>query len=110
MKHYHLGARNEERVARSLRGRGASVCLHAGSRGPGATDLEAVFPSGTAWLVQVKSSRTCNKPPRCPSPADRGRLKARATRLNATPIVAYVQGSEIAYESARSGRSIDPPA
>ena len=52
---YKYGRDKEEKVARSLRARGAKVDISPGSIGP--ADLKALFPSGTQWNIQVKSTR-----------------------------------------------------
>lgn len=102
---YEEGREQEEKVARSLRARGAKVTLSPGSKG--AADLVADFPSGSTWKTQVKSSKKGS--PAWPSPKDLGRLKQGATKTNATPIVAEVTPEGIEYFSARSGRKLKPP-
>jgi hypothetical protein len=104
MKNSHYGQRQEQRVARQLRGHGAKVQISPDSRG--APDVKARFPSGKAWNVQVKSSRAGM--PASPSPKDLGRLKISASRSNATPVVAKVTPKGISYNSARSGRKLNP--
>ncbi|TET42295.1 MAG: hypothetical protein E3J66_03860, partial [Dehalococcoidia bacterium] len=69
MKNTYYGRRQEEKVARQLRGHGAEVKLSPGSRG--AADLKAKFPSGRSWNVQVKSSRSGT--PASPSAKELGR-------------------------------------
>jgi Holliday junction resolvase len=107
MEHASYGSKAEEAVARSLRARGATVKVN--TKGPGATDLEAVWPTGTTWFVQVKSSRSKSSGPAWPSSEDLRRLKSRASRLGATPVVAQVHGGEVAFYSARDGRQLNPP-
>ncbi len=104
-KNYKYGRDKEQKVARALRSKGASVRVSRGSRS--AVDLKAVFPSGTKWCVQVKSSRG----PKTGSltPKEIGRLKQVATRSSATPVVATVTPDGIEYKSGRSGRSLKPP-
>jgi hypothetical protein len=104
MKHSRYGQRQEQKVARQLRGHGAKVQISPGSRG--AADLKARFPSGKAWNVQVKSSRAGI--PASPSPKGLGRLKISASRSSATPVVAKVTPKGISYKSARSGRKLNP--
>lgn len=104
MNNCHYGQRKELKVARQLRGHGASVKISPGSRG--AADLKVSFPSGKSWNVQVKSSR--NGTPASPCARDLGRLKISASRSGATPVVAKVDRNGIAYRSARSGRSLKP--
>lgn len=99
------GREAEEKVARSLRGGGASVDLSPGSRG--SFDALAEFPGGTKWKIQVKSSESGTPAP--PSPKDLGRLKQSATKTNSTPVVAEVMPDGIEYYSARSGRRLRPP-
>lgn len=102
---YKYGRKKEEKVAKSLRGKGAKVEVSPGSKG--AADLIAKFPSGTKWKVQVKASRSTSV--KSPTPKDMGRLKSSATKSHATPVVAKVTPKGIKYESARSGRKLTPP-
>ena len=100
------GTDKEQRVARSLRRRGAKVERSPGSRGP--ADLKAEFPSGTEWDVQVKSTRSGKPAP--PSARDTGRLKQGSTQRGATPVIADVSRNKVDYRSARSGRRLSPPS
>ena len=99
-----FGRKKETKVARSLRGRGASVKVSPGSRS--AADLVAKFPSGKKWSVQVKATR--GNAAASPSTKDRGRLKSSATKSKSTPVVAKVTSKGIEYRSARSGRKLSP--
>jgi hypothetical protein len=101
-----FGTDKEEKVADSLRRRGARVQRSPGSRG--GADLKAEFPSGTRWNVQVKATRQGEPSP--PSPRDLGRLKQGATQDGATAIVANVSPQGIRYVSARTGRTLTPPS
>lgn len=101
---YKYGREKEEKVARSLRGGGATVEISPGSRG--AADLVATFPSGKKWYIQVKATRSGEAA--SPSKRDMGRLKQSATKGKATPVVAKVSPKGIRYESARSGRKLSP--
>ncbi len=104
MNHSKFGTKKEQKVAHSLRNRGARVERSVGSRG--AADLKAKFPSGTKWHVQVKATRsgTADRP----ASRDLGRLKQGAKRSNATPVVARVSPKGISYESVK-GRTLPPP-
>ena len=102
---YRYGRNKEEKIARSLRGRGAKVSLSPGSKGP--SDLQAKFPSGTKWNVQVKSTRS-GKPSQ-PNSRDLGRLKQSSTKSGATAVIADVTSGGIEFKSARTGRSLKPP-
>ncbi len=102
---YKYGREKEQKVAKSLRSKGAKVEVSEGSKG--AADLIATFPSGTKWEVQVKSTRSGTAS--SPSPKDLGRLKQTATKSKGTPVVAKVSPEGIEYESARSGRKLTPP-
>jgi hypothetical protein len=104
MKNSRYGSRQEQKVARQLRGHGAKVAVSPGSRG--AADLKARFPSGRSWNVQVKSSRSGTAA--SPSTKESGRLKIGASRSGATPVVAKVTQKGISYSSARSGRKLKP--
>ena len=102
---YDYGRKNEKLVAGKLRGRGASCRLSPGSRGP--ADVICVFPTGTKWDVQVKSTRKGQ--PKAPSTKDLGRLKAEATKTGATPVVAKVTRKKVTFASARTGRNLTVP-
>lgn len=102
---YKYGRSKEEKVARILRSKGASVKSSPGSKG--AADLKSVFHSGTKWVIQVKSTR--GGEPKPPKPKEVGRLKQVATKSSATPVIAYVTPKGITYKSARSGRTLTPP-
>jgi len=102
---YRYGRSKEQKVAQSLRGRGAKVKVSPGSKG--SADLKATFPSGTKWNVQVKSTRS-GKPAQ-PSGHDLGRLKQSSTKTGATPVIANVTQSGIEFKSASSGRTLKPP-
>lgn len=104
MNNYAYGRRKELKVARSLRGKGASVEISPGSRG--AADLKAHFPSGKKLHIQVKATRGCY--PASPSRRDVGRLKQSASRCGAIPCIAKVNSKGITYESARTGRILRP--
>jgi len=100
------GLEAEEYVARSLRGRGASCTVD--TKQPGATDVDAIWPTGTRWLIQVKSTISRTRPA-WPSRQELGRLKARGTRLKATAVVALVHRNKtIEFFSARNGRVLHP--
>jgi hypothetical protein len=104
MKHYNYGRRQENRVAQSLRSKGAKVTVSPGSRG--AADLTARFSPSRTWKVQVKSSRGCS--PASPCARDIGRLKISASRSNATPVISKVTPRGITFTSARNGRTLRP--
>jgi len=101
---YKFGRSKEHKVARSLRGKGATAKLSPGSRG--AADVSAKFPSGKTWKIQVKATR--GSYPASPTPRDLGRLKQSASRSGATPVVAKVTPKSISYKSARSGKKLKP--
>lgn len=104
MKNSRYGRRQEQKVARQLRGHGAKVEVSPGSRG--AADVKASFPSGRSWNVQVKSSRSGRAA--SPSTKELGRLKISASRSGATPVVAKVTPKGTSYRSARSGKKLNP--
>ncbi len=101
---YGFGRSKEQQVARSLRGKGATVKLSPGSRG--AADLTAKFPSGRTWKVQVKATRGSFAA--SPSRRDLGRLKQGASRSGATPVVTKVTPKGMSHTSARSGKKLKP--
>ena len=100
-----FGRQQEEKVARSLRARGASVQVSPGSRGP--ADLKITFPTGPKWLAQVKASKTDT--PALPSSQELRRLKRLGTLTSATPVVVQVTPNNIEFTSARSGKRLSPP-
>ncbi len=104
MNQYGYGRRKEHKVAKSLRGKGASVKVSPGSKG--AADLKVSFSPTRKWNVQVKSSR--GPSPASPSTRDLGRLKQGASRSGATPVVAKVTPKGTTYKSARTGRKLKP--
>jgi Holliday junction resolvase len=101
---YRYGRAKEQKVARSLRSRGAKVSVSKGSRG--SADVVAKFPSGKTWNVQVKATRSGAAAN--PSKAETGRLKQSSTKSRATPVIAKVSPKGIEYTSARSGRKVNP--
>lgn len=101
---YKYGRDKEQKIARSLRARGASVKVSKGSKG--ASDLKATFSTGRKWNIQVKSTRKGT--PASPSTRDLGRLKQSATKSSATPVVAKVSRGRVSFSSARSGRKLTP--
>ena len=101
---YKYGRDKEQKIARSLRARGASVKVSKGSKG--ASDLKATFSTGRKWNIQVKSTRKGT--PASPSTRDLGRLKQSATKSGATPVVAKVSRGRVSFSSARSGRKLTP--
>lgn len=102
---YKYGRGKEQKVAQSLRRKGAKVEVSKGSKG--AADLIAKFPSGTKWNVQVKATRSGTAA--SPSAKDAGRLKQVATKSKSTAVVAKVSPKGIEYKSVRSGRTLIPP-
>lgn len=102
------GLAAEQKVRRQLAGVGAKTTVHSASRGPGATDVEATWPTGTRWMIQVKSSSIGSAP--WPTARELGRLKARATKARATAVVAQADADgTITYRSARNGTRLYPP-
>lgn len=104
-KNYKYGRDKEQKVARALRNKGASVKVSPGSKS--AVDLKVVFPSGTKWYVQVKSTRSAKTV--SPTSKEIGRLKQVATKSSATPVIAKVTPKGIEYKSARSTKTLTPP-
>ncbi len=109
MLNSRYGRRAERRISASLTARGASVRLSPGSRGAGATDIDATFRSGARWLIQSKAARRTSSAPRRPSRHELGRLKQRASRLGATPVIARTHCGVTRFTSARTGRKLAPP-
>lgn len=101
---YSYGRVKEQKVARSLRSKGAKVAVSKGSKG--SADLVAKFPSGKTWNVQVKATRSGSAA--SPTKSEAGRLKQSSTKSGATPVIAKVSPKGIEYTSARSGRKVSP--
>jgi len=104
-ENYKYGRDKEQKVANALRNKGASGRVSRGSKS--AVDLKVVFPSGTKWNIQVKSSRSKRAAP--PTSKEVGRLKQGAIKSSATPVIAKVTPEGIEYESASTGRTLVPP-
>ncbi|MFC2077823.1 hypothetical protein ACFLTM_03350 [Candidatus Bipolaricaulota bacterium] len=102
---YSYGREKEKKVARVLRGHGATVELMPGSRGP--CDLKAYFPGGTVWYVEVKATRS-GKPAALAS-KEMSRLKQSATKSGATAVIAYVSRDKVEFFYARTMRPATPP-
>lgn len=102
---YSYGRAKEQKVATSLRNKGANVTVSKASKG--AADLVAKFPSGTKWSVQVKATRSGTAA--SPSSKDAGRLKQSATKSRSTAVVAKISPKRIEYTSAKTGRVLNPP-
>jgi hypothetical protein len=83
---YDVGRLGEQAVKDHLERLGATVELSPGSRTN--TDVEAVFPNGTLWIIQVKASSTGD--PSYPSATEKQALNSRATRIGAVPVYARV--------------------
>lgn len=99
---------NEEYVANSLRGRGATCEVNTQMRG--AADVLCRWSTGTAWRIQVKSTSTRGVPPAWPSKEELRRLKMTATKNKETAVVAWVYADhKIKYRSAKSKRWLTPP-
>lgn len=99
---YSKGRNAEQKVAQVLRNAGAKVKLSPGSKG--AEDMIADFGSKT-WYVQVKSGDSA---PNQLSGVDKQRLNAKATKNDATPVLATVKDNKITFTSTRSGRNLTP--
>jgi hypothetical protein len=101
---FEKGVKAEEKVARALRGHGASVSRFPGSKGPGAPDLLAEFPDGLTWGVQVKSVG------KGPQPSLSPQERARLGRIKETPVIATVApGGQLDLRYLRNGRPVRFP-
>lgn len=89
-------------ISAILRSRGSEVLTWEGA-GPGGTDLEAYWRSGTAWLVSVRAEaeRAVAE--------DLSRLRLRATGLGATPVVCKVSGKQLEFHSAVDDALLEVP-
>lgn len=104
-ENYKYSRDKEQKIAKALRNRGASVRTSEGSKS--AMDLKVVFSSGTKWNIQVKASRS--KIAVSPKSKEIRRLKQETYKLSATPVIAKVTPDGIKYESASTGRILVPP-
>jgi len=100
---YRYGRKKEKLVAQQLEKFGAQVILSLGSRGP--ADITAKF-SNKKWKIQVKSTRGGN--PNLPSKEELRRLKISAAKSKAVPVIAYVEGNKVIYQSVKTGRELKP--
>lgn len=96
------GLKAENRVAVSLRAKGASVAQSPGSRS--SADLVASWPSGKTWYVQVKYSSVGKPAPL--SSDERRNLTSRARRNNGVAVYAAVTPKSIDYSSVKSEREL----
>lgn len=99
------GYEREEASARYLNRRGADVGISSGSRGP--IDVLAEWDDGSAWAIQMKSSRDGR--PRPPGPSERARLRNASRRTRATPVIALSSGGRTTYHHATTGERLTPP-
>lgn len=99
------GFRREEASARYLGRRGADVGISVGSRGP--IDVFAEWNDGSAWAIQMKSSRDGRARP--PGPSERARLRNASRRSRATPVIALSSRGRTTYHHATTGERLTPP-
>lgn len=103
-----FGKDMEEYVTQSLRGRGATCDVD--TKMPGATDVVAIWSTGTSWRIQVKSTNRRDLSPPWPSSEEIRRLKIAATKNKQTAVVAWVfKDGTIEYRSAQNRKIIHPP-
>jgi len=101
---YHCGIDNEKRVKRLLKRMGAEKVIQSpGSRG--SYDLEAIFPTGKKWLVQVKSSCEGNLPKKL-NTQETKRLVNDSKKKNGTAIYANVTDKHIGLAYVVSKKKI----
>ena len=100
---YAYGRGKEKRVASQLRKKGYKVNISKGSKG--AADIVAKRRS-KKWVIQVKSSRKAGGAKM--SPNERRRLKIKARKKNATPVLAEVIRNKIRYQSIRIKKKLKP--
>ena len=89
-------------ISAILSSRGGEILDWQGN-GPGGTDLEAYWRSGTSWLVSVRAEaeRAIAE--------DLSRLRLRASGLGATPVVCHVSGMQVEFRSAVDDALLDVP-
>lgn len=98
------GKKAEDRVANSLRRKGAKGEKSPGSKG--SADMTAKWPAGKEWLVQVKYSGKGQ--PAGLSLKERKNLVSRAKRRGTIPVLAQVVPNKTGYISAKTGRKLKP--
>ena len=104
MKQYPYGRKKELTMAQYLRNKGWRVSISKASKG--AEDLLARKKS-KKWLIQSKATRGSNLP--VISSKDKKRLKAKAKRYNAIPVLgATLQGKKKIFKSLNSNRTLKP--
>ncbi len=104
MVQYKYGSRSGQQVARDLKSHGAQVILSGRTGGP--QHLLAKFSYFKKWLIEAKASR--GKKSLQLTPEEKRRLKVKAARNNAIPVLASVQKGEVTYISVKTGRILKP--
>lgn len=104
MVQYKYGSRSGQKVAKDLKEHGAQVTLSGRTGGP--QHLLAKFSYFKKWLIEVKASR--GKKTATLTPEEKRRLKLKATRNKAIPVLAPVQKGEVTYISVKTGRILKP--
>ena len=101
---YRYGRSKEKKVLSFFKDRGWGGNLSGGSKGP--ADIELVKGS-RRWVGQIKATRK-GKPSGL-SKKEQMRLKIKATKTRAIPVLIQVVGDKIVnVESVRSGRRLNP--
>ena len=100
---YKYGRKKEKLVEKRLKNKGYKTQLSPGSRSP--CDVKARKGS-KKWLIQVKSSRSST--PNSMSKEEKRRLRIKASKSNALPVLAQVKRGKIQFKSLKSGRKLKP--
>ena len=94
----------QEDISAILQSTGSEVIQWKDIPGPGGTDLEAHWPTGTKWLLQVRDTQdglSTNN--------ELGKLRLRAASMGATPVLALVQGQQVEFRSATDQALLELP-
>jgi hypothetical protein len=88
-----------------LQSSGSDVISWDGIRGPGETDLEADWGSGSRWLLQLRTPRD-----RTDGAGALSKLRLRAATIGALPVVAHVDGMQVEFRSSLDGTLLELPS
>ena len=97
----NANSHTQEDISNILRSAGSEVIQWKESPGPGGTDLEAYWPTGTAWLLQVRSTAA--------EAGELGKLRLRAASMGATPVLALVHRQQVEFRSATDQALLELP-
>ena len=99
MRSTHHEAQHD--ISELLRSAGSEVVDWGDAPGPGETDIEAYWPTGAKWLLQVREKSEVA--------GELGKLRLRATSMGATPVLALVMGEQVEFHSAVDDALLELP-